>query len=47
MPTGSTLSKYTACWENVTVRLFPALSCGTLRAGGQAKMKMINNNRLG
>ena len=47
MRTESTLSIYTACWENVIVRLFPALSCGTLRAGGQAQMMMINHNRLG
>ena len=41
MRTESTLSTYTACWENITVRLFPAVSCGTSGVGGLTHMVTI------
>ena len=39
--TESTSSIYTACLKKTTVRLFPAVSCGTLGVSGQTQMVII------
>ena len=41
MRTESTLNIYTACWESITGRLFPAVSCGTSEVGGLTHMVTI------